>query len=306
MTGPSRSSPPLGVELGSSLTALFRVAVALDGALDDPGLFPEATDGIGLTGALTLVLIDTAGPLRPGTIGDLTSLTSAGVSHLLERLERAGFVTRAFGAVPGDRRAVVVGLSAAGRNALITLDQVVATFSGDLVRTLDAVRTHLPEPSTPVAAPATPPTGTCSPVLGSLLHLTVLIDASIAHVVGDSAALPPTEARPHLLLQEAVSRGGLQLSEIPELIGRSRGATHRLVGRLEAEGLLERARDAAGGRTVVVVRPTPRGRAVAETVLARLAGDLPAFVPAIDAFVDAVRNATAAPGRAVAGTVGTS
>ena len=294
MTASSPVSRPMGAEFDASLLALFRVAVSLDRTLDEPGLFPGASDGIGLTGALALVLVDAAGPLRPGTLGDLTSLTSAGVSQLLDRLERDGFVTRSFGAVAGDRRAVVVGLSEAGRNALTALDHVVATFSTDLVRALETVRAHLPGVPASAAGPAAPPTGRCSPVLGSLLHLTVLIDASIAQVVGDSQALPPTEARPHLLLQETVDRGGLQLSEIPELIGRSRGATHRLVRRLEAEDLLERARDVADGRTVVVVRPTPRGRAMAEAILARLAGDVPAMAPAIDGFIAAVRNASMA------------
>jgi DNA-binding MarR family transcriptional regulator len=51
------------------------------------------------------------GSLRPTEIAALTGLTSGGVSGLLDRLEAVGLITRDFGLVPGDRRAVTVRLT---------------------------------------------------------------------------------------------------------------------------------------------------------------------------------------------------
>lgn len=290
----SASSPFPDLEvagLNAPLIELFRVGVALDRALDDPALVPGAASGIGLSGALTLVLIDVAGPLRPGMIVKMTSLTSAGVSQLLERLEADGLVTRSLGAVPQDRRAVIVTINEVGRAALATVDRIVAKASGDLVHALEVARAAVTETPESVAAlaPELPsPAGSC-PVLASLLNLTVLIDASIARVVADSTALPPTEARPHLLLQETVRRGELPVGEIPHLIGQARGAAGRLLARLEADGLLRRERAVAAGRTVVVVRPTDRGTSVATAIQSRLAADFPGMTPAIDQFLASVR-----------------
>jgi len=276
--------------VNAALLALFRVGVDLDSVLDDPGLFPGAAPGLGLSGALTLVLVDVAGPLRPGMIAKLTSLTSAGVSQLLERLEAGELVTRSLGVVAEDRRAVVVTLTDAGRAALATLDQVVTNSSKELGRALQAAGAQTGAVLTSVpASPIGPPAGASSPVLASLLNLTILIDASIERVVGDSAALPPTEVRPHLLLQETVRRGEVRLAEIPDLIGRARGAAGRLVARLEAEGLLARYRSTVAGRSVIVIRPTDRGTAVAAAILSRLAEDFPRMTTEIDQFVAAAQ-----------------
>ncbi|MCL1599618.1 MAG: MarR family transcriptional regulator, partial [Actinomycetia bacterium] len=54
------------------------------------------------------------GPKRPGEISILTGLSSGGVTKVVSRLEDAGLVTRADHALPQDRRAVTVTLTAKG------------------------------------------------------------------------------------------------------------------------------------------------------------------------------------------------
>ena len=56
-----------------------------------------------------LLLLRLDGPATPGQLGESTGLSSGGVSGVLDRLERAGFVRRQ--GDPGDRRRVVVSLA---------------------------------------------------------------------------------------------------------------------------------------------------------------------------------------------------
>ena len=69
---------------------------------------------------------DAEGPLRPSTIQDATSLSSGGVTKLVERLEQRGLVQRKTGAVDGDRRGVLVELTRRGRNAVRSMADAMA------------------------------------------------------------------------------------------------------------------------------------------------------------------------------------
>jgi DNA-binding MarR family transcriptional regulator len=62
-----------------------------------------------------LLHLDVHGPTRPTEFRDLLAFSSGGVSRLLERLEGEALITRSLGSVAGDRRAVVVSLTAKGR-----------------------------------------------------------------------------------------------------------------------------------------------------------------------------------------------
>jgi DNA-binding HxlR family transcriptional regulator len=66
---------------------------------------------------VVLFALDLEGPKRPGDLQVLTGLSSGGVSKLLDRLERAGLVSRAYGTLAEDRRGAVVQLTAKGRRA---------------------------------------------------------------------------------------------------------------------------------------------------------------------------------------------
>ena len=80
------------------------------------------------------------GPRRPTDIQALTGLTSGGVTKLLTRLESAGLILRELGAVPDDRRAVVVSLTTAGRRS-------AETMTDALLDDIESVREMLREMS---------------------------------------------------------------------------------------------------------------------------------------------------------------
>src|SRR5690606_8021718 len=91
-----------------------------------------------------LVAIDLFGSMRPSEVGALIGLPSPAVTKLASRLERAGHVTRSTGAVPGDRRAVVLELTAEGRALLARCNHVVSELGMDLVAALAAADPNLP------------------------------------------------------------------------------------------------------------------------------------------------------------------
>ena len=60
--------------LQTSLITLGHTFVALDSALTGYPLSPTSPAGLGLTGALTLVVVAMAGPARPSAIAQVTGL----------------------------------------------------------------------------------------------------------------------------------------------------------------------------------------------------------------------------------------
>lgn len=88
-----------------------------------------------LVGPLPMTLIfalDSDGPMRPTAIGELTGLSSGGVTKLVERLEDKGLVSRKTGAVADDRRGVLVELTRRGRNVARTMADAVAGTTDDV------------------------------------------------------------------------------------------------------------------------------------------------------------------------------
>lgn len=85
---------------------------------------------------LTLWFASQPGGVRPGRLAELTGLSSAGVSELLDRLEQRDLIMRTAGRPP-DRRVVIVESTPAGRELLATtlralgehLDEVEAPLS---------------------------------------------------------------------------------------------------------------------------------------------------------------------------------
>jgi DNA-binding MarR family transcriptional regulator len=65
--------------------------------------------GVGVTETRAVDHLQAAGELTPGELGDALSLTSGAVTALVDRLERAGWVTRS--PHPDDRRSVVLRLT---------------------------------------------------------------------------------------------------------------------------------------------------------------------------------------------------
>jgi DNA-binding MarR family transcriptional regulator len=64
-----------------------------------------------------IALLHLRGSGRPTQLADELGLTRSGTSGMLARLERAGLLTRRHDLIPGDRRAVVVELTARGLDA---------------------------------------------------------------------------------------------------------------------------------------------------------------------------------------------
>ncbi len=79
--------------LGSAMGVLFSQAVA-----DRVGISPSELE--------TLDLFNLFGPMTPGRLAELTGLTTGGVTRLVDRLERGGFVRRE--PDPNDRRKVIL------------------------------------------------------------------------------------------------------------------------------------------------------------------------------------------------------
>jgi len=91
---------------------------ALAAAADDPEL-------AGNHPILVLCQLDGAGTQRPVDIQALTGLSSGGVTKLLDRLEAKGLIERTLGAVPGDRRAVIITITDRGRDTVGRFAQAV-------------------------------------------------------------------------------------------------------------------------------------------------------------------------------------
>lgn len=106
--------------------------------------------GLGGTDSRFLTLLDVYGPLTPGRLAQLTGLTTGSVTGVIDRLERAGFVSRERDGA--DRRKVRVipdpgataQLASARHEPIDLLDEVlhrrgadelavIASFLGDIV-----------------------------------------------------------------------------------------------------------------------------------------------------------------------------
>jgi DNA-binding transcriptional ArsR family regulator len=62
--------------------------------------------GVNSTDLESMDFLNLYGPMTPGRLGELTGLSSGGVTRLVDRLERAGFVRRE--PDPNDRRKVII------------------------------------------------------------------------------------------------------------------------------------------------------------------------------------------------------
>jgi len=89
----------------------------------------EATgepDLVGNAPIRVLATLDLSGPQRPADLAELSGMSSGGLSKLLDRMEEAGAIERVRGAVPGDRRGVLVSLTERGRALLRTFTEELA------------------------------------------------------------------------------------------------------------------------------------------------------------------------------------
>jgi MarR family transcriptional regulator, organic hydroperoxide resistance regulator len=96
------------LQLYSALTRAVRLFIA------GSSLFSQrVADKLGLhpTDMQFLNLLELLGPMTPGVLAQCSGLSSGGVTVVLDRLEKAGYVRRSSN--PADRRSVLVSLVAA-------------------------------------------------------------------------------------------------------------------------------------------------------------------------------------------------
>ncbi|MCW5724774.1 MAG: winged helix-turn-helix transcriptional regulator [Maricaulaceae bacterium] len=88
------------------------------------------TAGVTAAQAAVLFLLIRRGERRMGAIGDTLSLNPPAVTGLVDRMAKAGLVTKATAA--GDRRGAVVALTPAGRAAAARADEVLKALNAAL------------------------------------------------------------------------------------------------------------------------------------------------------------------------------
>ena len=137
------SERPLPGQVTGSLRALSTEIDRLDQAAAD-------RYGLNRTDMRALDIVGRAGPLAPTALARLLGFTTGGVTTVLDRLERAGYVRRR--PDPADRRRQVVEIT----DATAARDQEVF---GDLIRgTNDLLATYTDTPNAANPACDTPPT----------------------------------------------------------------------------------------------------------------------------------------------------
>jgi DNA-binding MarR family transcriptional regulator len=103
----------------------------------------EAYGAAEFANRFTLCLLRMYGVQRPTQLADELLLTPSGTSGVLTRLEQAGLITRRHDLTPGDRRAVVVELTARGQQAMA---EMLTIFKRHVPAMLQALRPWTPEP----------------------------------------------------------------------------------------------------------------------------------------------------------------
>lgn len=127
-TGASPAVHPLG--FGS------RVGIGLAEIIETRAGVPlEVNDFV------VLALAFTEGPVRPRSIIDTVGLTSGGATKLVDRLVAAGLLSRTFGAVDDDHRAVLVGITRRGERALIPVLDGIDPYVGAIHRLMYSLAT---------------------------------------------------------------------------------------------------------------------------------------------------------------------
>lgn len=223
------------------------------------------------------------GSARPGTLCDVTRITTGGMTALLDRLERAGLLHRRPDPGAGDRRVLTVTPTTAGRRAARVLAaatrDALAARPPEALDLIAALRVRAPRPDGPIDL------ARAAEVMLELAdrseaHTREVLAAAAAARVRGVDALPGRRAYSVCCLIDLY--GPRSPGAIADHVGRSAATATRLVQTLEAAGLIRR----------IMADPPRRGKAydVDLTAAGRRAARL------IDAPTSALRDL----GRAVA------
>jgi DNA-binding MarR family transcriptional regulator len=275
-------------DVGSLLNSLCHLMVSFERAVvGDPDGSGEVL-GLDMPGLAVLVSLDLFGEMRPSSVAELLGGTTSMATKVVGRVERHGYVVRRHGEVAGDRRAVTVQLTEAGRAAIDRCEAVLSGLSLDLQAAMLSVdRATAPEPGRrpdPVDLPGEHPPST-GPPLAEFLRFVVAIDKPILATAGHLKALHPADPRGLLVLSELELRGGLRVGDVAALVDRSRNTVERLVRDLEADSLVRRGPGGvAGDGRAVVVELTGAGSAIIRGIVAAIRADLPELRPVMTAL----------------------
>lgn len=121
------------IALHAEITAQIRLFIA--GTILFNQKVAERT-GLHLTDMQSINLLELLGAVTPGRLAECTGLTSGGVTVMLDRLEKAGFVRRAPN--PQDRRSVLIEVNPR------KLKQIHTQYAA-INRQLDAFLSEMPE-----------------------------------------------------------------------------------------------------------------------------------------------------------------
>lgn len=105
---PSTDDLPDTTDALDAAEAVARAGVAISEAFEVGGGGPARR------AAFTLILVATGELERPSELAERLGYTSGGMAHVLDDLERAGYIERRYGTIADDRRASVVTLTEAG------------------------------------------------------------------------------------------------------------------------------------------------------------------------------------------------
>lgn len=270
-----------------------RITAALGDVLDE-GLVDTTT-------ICVLCALERDGQLRPRDVQALTPLTSGGTTNLLDRLAALDLVSRSHDTVSGDRRAVVVALTASGRRIVAATAGVFAAEAASIRSFLAELEAELGGREPEGAPPDDPGRATPGAASGSS-GAAVAVSRDVLDAIIGLAQLgfalrralvtglhPETyfENPVAVVLGALMTGGPRRPRDLQPLLGMTSGGTTKLLFRIERSGLiaLDRHRLEADRRATIVSITALGRRAMAEASasLAAHADELRAIIREVDA-----------------------
>jgi DNA-binding MarR family transcriptional regulator len=272
-------------DVDTLLNRLCHLMVAFERAIGDEADGPDPSPGLDMPGLAALISLDLFGELRPSSIAELLGGTSSMVTKLLRRLESSGYVVRRLGSMPEDRRAVSVGVTQQGHNAVAACERALAALSVDLLAAMVVVDGSFSSSSAGLPwdeqLPGDRPPSTGA-ALAEFLRFVVEVDKPLLATVGGLSSLHPADPRGLLVLSELDLRGPIRMGAMPALVDRSRNSADRLVRNLQSDGLVARTTGTVpGDRRGVVIELTAVGRAVVRGAIAAVTASIPELLPSM-------------------------
>ena len=213
---------------------------------------------------VAMISLRTTGPLRARDLTDLTDMTRAGTTNMIDRLERAGLAHRS--PDEDDHRGVLVELTPEGVEAIDAMTDRLTELFLHAAPWIAKWGEHFDSMGLDVGPLQLPAGG----VLKRLEYVrrTTAVRSHIVplyrKVFGDDVANPYLHL--HLLIL-ATEPGGTRPALVSQGAMLSSASTSDLLRRAEEDGLITRSTGRPPDRRAVVVTPTERGLAALDAIL---------------------------------------